>query len=133
MMSPIPIAKKNNSAKLIGRNKSVQVKPPPRARIKINKAINERKLSIRDARAMLKGNRALGRYIFLIRPSLLIKAIPDWVTTALKKFQGIIAANKKMAKVLRSILNRVEKTTAITDIIINGLISVQKYPKKVRR
>jgi hypothetical protein len=126
MTSPIPIAKKNNNTKLMGKNKSAQVNPPPSAIIKINKAINERKLSIRDARAMLKGNRAFGRYIFLIRPSLLIKAIPDWVTTALKKFQGIIAANKKMANVLRSTLKSVENTMAITDIIINGLTRVQK-------
>jgi hypothetical protein len=55
-----------------------------------------------------------------------MKDMPDCVTTELKKFQGIIPAKRKTAKVFRSALNSVANTKAMTDIINNGLISVHK-------
>ena len=62
-----------------------------------------------------------------------MKAAPDCVTTELKKFHGIMPVNKKTAKVFKSVLNKAEKMTAITDIINSGLMSVHRYPKTVRR
>lgn len=126
MIRPKPMEKTKINAKLKGKNSSDQESAPPSEIIMRNNARKESKLSMSKGIAMLKGKMALGKYIFLISPSLLIKATPDCVTTELKKFQGIIPANKNTAKVFKSALNKVEKTIAITDIINSGLMSVHR-------
>jgi hypothetical protein len=50
----------------------------------------------------------------------------DWVTTELKKFHGIIPANKNTVNDFKSALNKPEKTKAITVVINKGLIKVQR-------
>jgi hypothetical protein len=105
---------------------------PPNAIIITNRAIKDNKLSIKTPSDTLNGNNNLGKYIFFIKPSLLIKEVLDCTTAELKKFHGIIPANKNIANVLSSNLNSVAKTTAVTDIINKGFISVHKKPKAVR-
>lgn len=126
MIMPSPKANKKRRVKLMGRNSSAHENDPPSTKIIKNNATKERALSIKAADAMLNGNSIFGRYIFLIRPSLLINAAPDCVTTALKKFHGIMAANKESANVRKSALKSVENTTAIIVIISNGFIRVHK-------
>jgi hypothetical protein len=91
-----------------------------------NKAKNESRLSISNAKAMLKGKMALGRYIFFISPSLLMKDVPDCVTTELKNVHGTMPANRKTAKALKFVLYKAENTRAITDIINSGFINVHR-------
>ena len=112
--------------KAIGKKIRDQDKAPPNKIIIKNNAINDKKLSISIPNDTLNGNSNLGRYIFLIRLSLLINAELDCTTAELKKFHGIIPANKNMAKVFSSTLKRLAKTIAVTDIISNGLIKVHK-------
>ena len=88
-----------------------------------NNAKKDRILSMSRLKQTLNGKIILGKYIFLIRPSLLIKVPLDCVTTALKKFQGIIPVNRKTVNVFKSALKSDAKTTAITDIIMSGLMS----------
>ena len=94
--------------------------------------MKDKKLSISMPSDTLNGNNNFGKYIFFINPSLLINEALDCITAELKKFHGIIPANKNIAKVFRSTLKRVAKTTAVTDIINKGFIKVHKKPKAVR-
>jgi hypothetical protein len=55
-----------------------------------------------------------------------MKEAPDCVMTALKKFHGIMPANRNTANDFKSALNSVENTMAMIDIISNGLMSVHK-------
>ena len=126
MISAKPKVKKNSSIKAIGKKIRDQDKAPPNKIIIKNNAINDKKLSISIPNDTLNGNSNLGRYIFLIKLSLLINAVLDCTTAELKKFHGIIPANKNMAKVFNSTLKRVAKTIAVTDIISKGLIKVHK-------
>jgi hypothetical protein len=59
-------------------------------------------------------------YIFFIKPSLLIIDPLDWATTELKKFQGIMPANKNIANVFKSALNNQNKPTVILANTIKG-------------
>ena len=52
---PMPIAKRNRSANPIGKKSKDQDSVPPITSMTANKAMNESRLSMSNAKAMLKG------------------------------------------------------------------------------
>jgi hypothetical protein len=73
----IPYMKIKSNIKAIGTNNTAQFSLPPKAKIIRNNAKNDKRLSIKTPNETLNGKRLLGRYIFFINPSLLIKEDPD--------------------------------------------------------
>ena len=73
---------------------------------------------------------ALGYLWTLINPLLMMSVTAIVFATLfkveLKKFHGIMPANKNIANVFSSTLKRVAKTIAVTDIISKGLTKVHK-------
>jgi hypothetical protein len=67
-----PNVKKYINRNAHGMNSKDHDKFPPMTRIITNNAKNDKALSIKTPVATLNGNSVFGRYIFLIKPSLLI-------------------------------------------------------------